>query len=358
MAFFNWVAQEQKLTNAALTVLVQTIDPNNLDELTWPVFFPRQTVNSVKMSTITPVIPTRFVSDRREWNARGRYIPQEFPGTAELEMVPIESFFNMGEREVQHLLEQLRGNQDMFRREVMVTVPDRTRQLALANWRRVEVDTMNSWATGQVTARNPVTGTTYTASYNFAASRYQVAGVPWTGGPGGTAYNNLLAWLRQGIDMGMTFQGIMTRSTTRNAVISSAPNTRYPLSPDGRFTPLIGDVEARIQDELQIAFNFYLNERSVDIFPDGGITTVATKLWPGQTIAAIPAGETVGYTALAPVARAYDVSAVAPEAEIDINGMTVYQEVGGNGRWLNVECQVNALPVPLERNVWVMNTGV
>lgn len=359
MAYFSWIAAEQELSSADLTTIVQAIDPNDQDELLWPVLFPRQDVGSVKISTITQIVPTRFVSDRREWNARGRLIPQEFPGTAELEMVPIEDFFKMGEREVQALVEQLRGNMEQFRREVKTNVPERTRELAMANLRRIEVDSINAWTTGQITARNPVTGSTYTASYNMDATRYQVAGAAWTGGVGGTAYQSLLTWLQAGIDRGIQIGGVMGRLSTRNAIVSSAPNTRYPFQDTpGAIAPLLKDVEARIQDELGIEFQFFLNEQTVDIFPTGGIATVNTKKWPTQTLAVVPSSGVIGYNAFAPVARAYDISQAQPEAEIDVNGMTVYVGSANEGRDLNVECQVNALPVPVERNVWVINTGV
>lgn len=356
MAFFSWVGAEQRLSNASLTVLVQAVSPNDQDQLLWDVFFPRQDVPSVLVETITPVVATRFTSDRREWNARGRFIPLEYPGTGELEMVPIEDYFKLAEREIQYLEEQAYGNEAMFQRLLGVQIPDRVEGLARANYRRIEADTFNAWATGQISVRNPATGTLYTAAYGFDATRYQTAGVAWTGGAGGTAYNNLMTWLLAGIDRGITIGGVMLRLTTREAIRTSAPNMAFPVNTT--IPPAISDVERRIQDEIGADFRFYLNERHVDIFATGGLTTTATKLWPAQTVAVVPAGEQVGYQAFAPVARAFDVSRAAPEAEIDVNGMTAYTETANNGRELTVECQVNAMPVPFERNLWVINAGV
>lgn len=356
MAFFSWVGSEQRLSNASLTVLVQAISPNDQDQLLWDVFFPRQDVPSVVVETITPLVATRFTSDRREWNARGRFIPQEFPGTGELEMVPIEAYFKLGEREIQHLEEQAFGNEAQFQRLVGVQIPDRTDGLARANLRRIELDTFNSWGTGQISVRNPVTGTLYTASYGFDVTRYQTAGVAWTGGAAGTAYNNLITWLLAGIDRGITIGGVMTRLSTREAIRQSAPNMAFPLNTT--VPPVLSDVEKRISDEIGADFRFYLNERHVDVFATGGLTTTATKLWPAQTLAVVPAGEQVGFNAFAPVARAFDISRTSPEAEIDVNGMIAYTDTAGNGRELTVECQVNALPVPIERNLWVMNAGI
>lgn len=356
MAFFSWVGSQQRLSNASLTVLVQAISPNDQDQLLWDVFFPRQDVPSVVVDTITPVIATRWVADRREWNSRGRYIPQEYPGTGELEMVPIESYFKVAEREIQHLRERVGTNQELFQRLVGVDIPDRTATLARANYRRIEVDTFNAWATGQISVRNPQTGAVYTAAYGMDATRWATEAPAWTGGSGGTAYSKFITWLLAGIDRGITIGGAMMRLSTREAIRTSAPNVAFPLNTT--LPPMLSDVEKRISDEIGADFRFYLNERHVDIFTTSGLVTTATKLWPANTVAVVPAGEVVGYNAFAPVARAFDISEAAPEAEIDLNGMIAYTETAGNGRELTVESQVNALPVPLERNIWVTNAGI
>ena len=209
-----------------------------------------------------------------------------------------------------------------------------------------------------MSVRNPVTGSLYTASFGFDAGRYQVAAPAWTGGSGGTAYDNFMTWLRSAIDAGVPVGGAMMRLSTREAIRTSAPNTAFPTAAPGTFSPILADVESRIQQELGTDFRFYLNERHVDVFPDGGIVTAQAKLWPQHTIAIVPPGEVVGYNAFAPVARASEVARNAPEARIDVRGMSAYVEVANNGRELTVECQVNALPVPLETNVWVIDAGI
>lgn len=356
MPYFTWVAQEQKITDARLTVRAQAVSPNDDGQLLWDAFFPRQNVRSVKISTITELITKRYTADRREWNARGRFIPIEFPGTAELEMVPIESYFKLGEREIQDLIEALGDNQEMMKNMIGADLPSRTEGLASSNYRRIEVDTMTAWSTGTVTARNPVTGTLVTTSYAMDATRYQTAGVAWTGGTGGTAYNNFLAWLLAAQDRGLNIAGVMIRQSTREAIRTSAPNLAFPINTS--VVPILADVERRIQDEIGGPFQFATNERTVDIFATGSIATTNTKLWPAFTIAIIPQGGRVGYTAFAPVARAYEISRAQPDAKVDIRGMTAYTEVAGTGRDMTVECQVNALPVPLETQIYVMNAGI
>lgn len=358
MPRYDWVDQDLGLglTSAELTVRAQAVNPNDNGRLLWDIFFPRENVDSVKVENILDFVAKRFVGDRREWNARGRQIPLQTPGAEMIEMVPIETYFEMGEREMQELEERTGGVEARIRELIGVSIQSRIRGLALANYRRLEVDSMSAWTTGEITARNPVTNTTDTVSFGFAAGRIQTAGVAWTGGSGGTAYANFIDWLRDALDEGMSIQGAMMRLATREAIRGSAPNTAFPDS--ATLTPLLRDVENRIQDEVGSDFRFYLNERTVDNFGDGGLDTTQQKVWPAETIAVVPVGERVGSTAFAPVVRAADVARSVPDAEIDVNGMSVFPEVVNNGRGLIVECQVNALPVPSETNVWVIDAGI
>jgi hypothetical protein len=127
----------------------------------------------------------------------------------------------------------------------------------------------------------------------------------------------------------------MMRLSTREAIRQSAPNLAFPVATN--ISPVLSDVEARIQDETGADFRFYTNERTVDEFTDGGIVTAQTKLWPQHVVAAVPAGEVVGFNAFAPVARAGEMSRTVPEAKIDRNGMAVFLESANNGRELTVE---------------------
>lgn len=360
MAYFHWVGREAALANANYTVLAQAISPNDDGQLLWDVFFPRRDVPSVKISTLTSLIPKRYVSDRREWNARGRYIPQDFPGTAELEMVPIEDFFKLGEREIQDIEERSRAGTPIgvpaLLNEIGINFEDRVLVLVNSNYRRIEVDCFNAWTNGQVTARNPSTGATYTMSYGLDATRYQTAAPAWTGTSSGTAYTKFVQWLLDGFDRGIQLAGAMMRLATREAIRASAPNLALP--PGTTIAPILGDVEARIQDETGTDFKFYTNERTVDIFGTAGLATTSTKLWPTGIVAVVPAGETVGYSAFAPVARAAEIARQVPEARIDRNGMAVFVESANNGRELTTEAQVNQLPVVDETRIWVIQAGI
>src|SRR6478752_6471360 len=136
---FAWIEQDRELSAAALTVRAQAISPNDTGRLLWDAFMPRRDVNSVRLRSISQ-IDFRPVSDRREWGARGRLIPLRTPNIDELEMVPIEAYFTLGEREIQELEERTNGNQTIFREIVGVDIPSRIDGLAQANYRRIEVD--------------------------------------------------------------------------------------------------------------------------------------------------------------------------------------------------------------------------
>lgn len=353
MPLFDWIEQEQNLTPAALTVRAQAIPVNDQALLLWDVLMPRRDVDSVRLRNITTAI-YRPTADRREWNARGRAIPLVTPKLDDIEMTPIETYFKLGEREIQELMERTVGNQELFRQLVGVDIPTRTDGLALANYRRLELDMTTAWVLGQITARNPIGGETVTMSFGYDAGRYQtLAG--WTGGQGGTAYANFISWLRDAQTMVGPIAGVMLRLSTRLAIQQSAPN---PFSYNPNVQMNRAQLTERIQDDLGTDFQFVENERTIDVFPDGGTQTVRTKVWPQGAIAVIPSDGTVGYTGFAPVGRAFEIAQLDPDAAIDVRGMTVYRETSNGGRELTVEAQINALPIPQEQSVYVATVSV
>lgn len=355
MADFAWIGEQEALTNEALTVRAQTVDPTDGGRLLWDVFFPREDVDSVKLSEMT-TIDYRPTADRREWNQRGRLIPLKTPPLKELEMVPIEAYFTIGEREMQHLAEQTRGNEALFQEIVGNQIPRRTDSLVSADYRRIEIEVFEAWALGQITAYNPQHDTNQVMDFGFAAARYTTAGTAWDDA-GVNAYDLLIAWLEAGIVLIGGFEGVVLRQATYNAIRADAPNSFIPdIALGVQVTRL--QLEQRISDDLGQAFRFTILENTVETFDDAGITTSATKIWPAQMVAAIPVGTVVGATKFAPVRRAMEMAAQVPGAGIDIRGCTVYAEEQNQGRMLTVEAQVNALPVPNEQNLYVIDAGV
>lgn len=349
MPYFAWLGTEQNLSPAALTVRAQTISPNDDGRLLWDAFFPRRNVDSIRRSAIGTV-DYRPAGDRREWNQRGRIIPLRTPGTFEMEMIPIETTFSVDEYEVQRLMEQTLGNQAQFREIIGARIPDRVDGLVNADYRRIEVDAMTSWALGQVTAKDPQTGQTVTVSWGFDASRYQTAPTAWNDA-GLNAYDEFIAWLEDGYDAVGSIAGVMGRLASVKAIQADAPTTNG-------ITLTRAQLVDRIQQDIGGPFQFYVNENTIDIFADGGLDTVRTKVWPTGRLALVPAGEAVGTMDFAPVHRAMELAQAVPSAAIDIRGVTVVYETGGMGRSLTVEAQVNAAPSQDEGRTFVIDIGV
>lgn len=350
MDYFSWLAQEDLLSSEALTVRAQALPPDDRDQLVHDVFFPRQNVPSVKLSSIED-IDFRPISDRREWNTRGRHLHSITPRTAELEMIPIEDYFKIEEREMQELVERTFGNEALIRQIVRSSIPARIDALVQANRRRMEYDALRAWATGSIAAKNPQTGVVTTVSYSFDVNRFQTAGTAWNNGAV-NAYNEFLAWLEDGIDAVGSAIGAIMRRATFTAIQADAPQglDAIPLTR--------AQVQDRISQDLGIPFTFYLLEHRADLYTDGGLTTTRTNYWPAEQVALVPAGAVVGNMAYAPQVRGFSLARVAQDAQIDVNGMAVYREIGGNGRDATWECQVNAFPIPLETRMWVIDAGV
>lgn len=354
MPDFTWMAEEEELSPAALTVRAQTVDPTDNGRLLWDGFMPRRDVDQTKLSSLS-TLDVRITSDRREWNTRGRYINLETPPRKEIEWIPIEGYFKLEEQEINALLNEVRGNQELFRQVISARVPARTDLVVAANYRRLELDVFSAWANGSITYMNPQTGLTYTVDYGFDAGRYQTAATAWNDA-GVNAYDEFLSWLEDAIQSVGPLQGAVMRLATRRAIQADAPNL-LDIGANG-ITPTIAQVEQRIQDELGMPFRFYTIENTVETYTDGGIAKTTTNVWPAQMVAAVPSGAQVGNTAFAPVTRAYDITRQAPDAGVDLRGQTVYHEIANGGRELTVEAQFNPMPDPDEQRMFVIDAGV
>lgn len=350
MSAFTWTNEVEELSPAALTVRAQTISPNDDGKLKWDMFFPRKPVDSVDLDDVT-TLDYRPASDRREWNQRGRLIPIKTPTKRKVSIVPIEGNYHWGEYELQKLNERTMGNGALLAQIMQSTVPGRIDAISAANWRRLELDAFEAWALGTVTQRNPQNAAeTYTASFGFDAARYQTAGTAWNDA-GLNSYNLLMSWIDDAINAVGSIQGIVCRRNFVLEVLADAPDLA------GGAAMTWTQLESRIQQDKGTAFQFYPMEDTVEVFTDGGTATATTKVWAAEKIAAVPAGAKVGYAAFAPVIRAMDIARQLPQAKIDTNGQTVFYEEHNNGRELSVEVQVNAMPVPDEQKMYVMDVG-
>jgi hypothetical protein len=188
----------------------------------------------------------------------------------------------------------------------------------------------------------------------IAAERYKTGGVTagyaaWTNV---NAYGELIKFLTDTIDLVGGYDGVVLRQSSYNLIQESAPRpAAFPNYPITR-----AQLENQIQQDTGQAFRFMVREDSLDVYNDGGLDVTRTKVWPAKTVAAIPPGSRVGDTHFAPVVRSYEF-ANAGAAEIDVRGIAVFRDVGNGGRQLTVEAQINALPLPVEQNVHVLNTA-
>lgn len=351
----HWLEEMEGLGAAPLTVQAQALNFEDQDQFLFPAFFPFRDVNSVRVSTLTTV-DKRYVSDYREWEQRGRLIPVELPKVEELEMVPIESRDKIGEREIQRLREAtLGGPAGTYKAQIAVTVPQRVNNMVLANFRRVELSSMEAWTKGTITVMNPETGTTYVLTLGFDAARITTAGTAWND-VGTNAYDELVAWLETGEALIGPFIGVVLRRLTLKAIMDDAPN---PVP--GASTVRVSQraLEEFIADQFGIDnFRFFVVEHAYDTFDDAGTAHTRSKVWPAGYVSMVPAGVQIGWTNRAPVARAMDLADQFPAAKIDIRGQGVFYETEGNGRIAVIECQANHLAVPDETKVFSIDAGV
>ncbi len=348
----DWMQSIEDLSPAALTVRAQTIDPTDNGQLLWDTFFPRANVDSLSAKSV--VVPNfRPAADRREFDGKGRLIPLKTPDLVNVEAIPIEGYAKYGEAEINALMTQFRGNQSIVRQTIAADIPDRVRELALADYRRLELDTFQTWTKGTLTVRNPQDSSkTYTASYNIASNRLTTAATAWND-VGVNAYDLFIAWLEEAISAVGGIQGVATRLAVVKAIQADAPT----LTGGVKMTRV--GLESRIQDDLGTPFRFYTIENTVDVFTDGGTATATTKVFPSKYMMAIPNGTRVGTAGFAPVYRADSLTpAIVEKAGIDTNGATVFYLPENGGRGVTLDCQLNAYPIPEENRVFGIDTGV
>ncbi len=336
----------EDLSPTDLTVVAQTISPNNQGMLKWDIFFPRTNVDSVDLHEVSTT-DFRPASDRREWNSPGRLVHDLTPNLRDLTIVPVESYYKWAEYEMQKLSERT-GNALLSQIDG-ATLVGKVTQLVESNYRRIELDAFNAWANGTVVAKNPQTGTTFTTSFDFDVARLQTAGTAWND-PGLNAYDELIAFMEDAIDAIGPVRGILTRMNVIRAIQADGPDLI------GGVSMTRAQLQERITDDLGFAFSFIPFEDTIDVYTDGGIAYTSVNVWPAGHLAAIPAGTQVGNTAFAPVRRAMELARALPGAGIDQRGMTVYYDESMTGKELKVEVQCNPFTIPNEQKVFVIDT--
>lgn len=334
------------------TVSAQVVSPDDNGVLKYPTFFPITNVETTKIGDIT-IGQYRPMASRREWNANGRLIPLKTPDVRDIDIIPVEAYFTLGEKEMQVLEEQTGGNQDLVKQRIGVSIDSRTDALAEAVYRRVEWDAMRLWATGKVVQDNPQSSGNVDTKQNvetdfaFGSDRQQTAGTAWTSS---TAYDNLVSWLKDGVAAMGRIEGVRLSGAEYALIKASTPATTGLMKTREYIQNLIAD-------ELGNQFVFVQADDTMDPFDDGGTSTTTEVIWPVRKIAAIPAGGVVGITAKAPVLRAGQLSREFGDAGVDRNGVVIYYTSLNEGKGVKVSAQANIMAIPNKGKIWTIDAG-
>ncbi len=344
---FNWLDVIESLSATNLTIREQTRLAENPLDLRYRAIFPRISVGSVRLSTITTV-DFRPIGGRREWNAQGREVPEKLGPAREFEMVPINPTHHIDERQMQLLNES--GYEELKRRGIIGAVESWPTRLADAAERQLEVDAFEAWYTGTITVMDPKTGTTVSVSLGFdQTSTYPTPGSPWDD-PGEDAYLNMLLAIQAAQDKMGPIGAVRTRRAVISAIVADAPD-----GPNG-LRPTITSLQERVREEGFPDINLVIDERTYDAWTDGGSATTRTKYVPAGKMAFQPVGGSVGATYVAPVARAYDF--LQGNNRSLANGVVIFRSAKNDGKTLLIEAQENAIPMPDEDKTYVVDTGV
>lgn len=337
----------EQLSAFEITVREQARTAENDPTLQHPRFFVDNPVDSIKLADIT-IVDIRYIADRREWNADGRYIPAKTPKSREFEMVPLESHFSIGELEMQKLGERFNGNRQLIIEAAKASIPRRVEALSNSIIWAIEYESLLSWATNKIVVQNPQTGKVYEASMQVDAERYVTDGTPWTDS---NAFDRLLNYAREATDQIGPVQGVKVRQDIALKIQKSAPRL---INTDVRMT--LRNVNDYLSDELGTSFTIETDERIVERFKGAGIDTEKTKLWPSNKVAFIPTGSRIGEINRAPQYRAQDIPQVVASFDgFDNRGIRVYYEPENMGKTLKVQAQANWLAIPDEQQTFVVN---
>ena len=348
--------QDSVLASPQLTVLSQAIGVDEVDpagNFMFPQFFPFRDASSIDIEQLF-TLDYRPVATRRAWDAHGKEIPMKHPQLRGLTMVPLEARHGIGEEKLHRMTEMAQGNQAILNREIMATVPGIVAMLTESVYRAAELEAAEAWAKGTITAKNPTSGATATTSLGFSGSRVQTAVTAWDDA-GVNAYSLFIAWLRSARSTMGNVGGVVTSTLVWDAIRADAPNV-FDYGGNG---VLIGaeQLDRQVAADSRIpGFRFVLNDTEVDVFADGGAAHTRTRVWDESYIAAIPASGMVGMTYRASVVKAYDYLASQPT--IDVRGTVVTNNSENKGKYSDLQCQANWLPVPDENNVFSIDTGI
>lgn len=346
---FNFLARVDAITPRNLTIREATRLAQNPNDLRWRAIFPRNPVDSIRLRDITTV-DFRPVGGRREFNAQGREIPEMVGPVRDATIVPINPTHHIDEERMAILREP--GIAELVQRGVIADVDRWARILADAADRQIERDAFLAWSTGAITVKDPKGGqdATQTVSLGFSASRYVTEGTAWN--VVSNAYNRLLFHVGEAVRLIGSVGVIRMRLATAQEVAADAPTG------PNQIRATIGNVQDRLSEEGFGPVRIVIDERTYDDFTDGGSATAATAYIPTGRVLFQPANGVVGATHFAPVTRAEDYMGQSGIRRDQLQDFTVFYREKNDGKSLMVEAQANALSLPNESSVYVVNALV
>lgn len=351
MPAWDWLETAKGLSSAALTVRAQTLPADNDGTLLYPLFFPRQNVDSMDLNEILE-LDDRPTASRREWDAPEKRLELELPETREISMVPLGADDLIGEKELDKIDSNTNGNETVFQEIVGVKIPARGMRLAKACLNQLEVDCFEVWATGKLTQHDPQSERVYIVDYGIDADRIQAAGTPWAAAA--NSYNEFIAWLKDAKLAVGGLEGVMATGDVFDDIIADAPTGNDGVRLTG------ANLNQRIKDDAMIPrFAWFEHNGAVDadVYENGRRRKRRVNVFPSRRLVAVPLGGTVGKAAHAPVRRARQLSNLLPEAEIDIRGVTVFHFGENDDKALKIVSQLNAFPVTNDGKVFSINVG-
>jgi len=324
------------------------LDQRDTDELVWDQFFTRADVGSVKINEMR-LPDDRFVASRREWDGEGHVIPLRTPDFVDMEMIPISTYFQYGEYELQRFAESRNGNEQLMVDAIEAELPDRVDSNVDAVMRRVEMDTHNVWQLGQIEVQDPQTEQVSTASFQFDSNRYPTD--DWTGG--NNAWTAFLDHTKKAQDyVASGVQGCLLDNSILQKIKQDAP------------TDIAGNeitlraLRERVQEELNQSFTIVeADHNSADTFDGAGNSTTRQTYYNEGKVTYVPGDGRVGRMAAAPIARAYSYRSAAGD-RVDVRNVAVFYVMKNDGKNMKVEFQLNWMPIPYEEKVYVVETGI
>jgi hypothetical protein len=246
------------------------------------------------------------------------------------------------------MAEQMDGQQELIMDRIGARIPDRVDDNVDAVFRRVEMDAHKAWLDGEILVNNPEDGSTHTASFEFDSARYPSE--DWGANNAYTSFldhaNKAQKRIRGGVAGAILPDKVMTE------ILKDAPQGDNGLKMTRR------EFRQRVEDELDQSFNIRIGDnRTADVFDGQGTATSETEYWQPGKVGFVPQGGRIGSTAFAPIARAYNYRADAGD-RVDVRQVAVFYVVKNEGKNLKVETQLNALPIPLEPFVYVVDSQI